>query len=81
MSLESFWQVRFNRIYFTMFEGKVWKIWIFEWILSLKIHQIAKIGFERENQFSLQCVHTYLNLTSYNNINLKKKKKNLYFAN
>jgi hypothetical protein len=58
-----------------MFEGKVWKIWIFEWILSLKIHQIAKIGFERENQFSLQCVHNYLNLTSYNNINLKKKKK------
>jgi len=48
--LESLWQVRFNGIYFTMFKGKVWQIWIFEWILSLKIQQIAKIGFERDNQ-------------------------------
>ncbi len=30
--LESSQQVRFNRVYFTIFRAKVWKIFIFEWI-------------------------------------------------
>ncbi len=34
--LVSLWRVRFNRVYFTSFRVKVWKILIFEWILLLK---------------------------------------------
>ncbi len=30
--LESPWQVRFNRVYFTILRAKVWKILVFEWI-------------------------------------------------
>jgi hypothetical protein len=52
--LESPQQVRFNRVYFTTFRDKVWKILIFEWILLLKT------GFGRKNQLSPQCVHIYI---------------------
>jgi hypothetical protein len=33
---------RFNRVYFTIFLAKVWKILIFEWILLLKIQTNCK---------------------------------------
>ncbi len=33
--LESAWQVRFYRFYFTIFKAKMWKILIFEWNLLL----------------------------------------------
>ncbi len=37
------WQwVRFNRVYFTIFRAKVWKLLIFEWILLLKIQTNCK---------------------------------------
>jgi hypothetical protein len=37
--LESPWQVRFNRVYFTILRAKVWKIlifWIEKWVLKEK---------------------------------------------
>jgi hypothetical protein len=40
--LESPWQGRFNRIYFTIFKAKVWKILIFQWILVLEIQTNCK---------------------------------------
>ncbi len=57
MLLESLRQVRFNRVYFTIFRAKVWKIMIFEWFLLLGIQTIAKIGFGRKIQLSPECVH------------------------
>jgi hypothetical protein len=56
--LESPWWIRFNRFYFIIFRGSVWKILIFEWILFWKFKKIAKNGFERKNKSSLQCVYT-----------------------
>ncbi len=47
--LESPWQVRFNRVYFTIFRAKVWKILNFEWILSLKIQTNCKNWVWKEN--------------------------------
>jgi hypothetical protein len=45
--LESPWQVRFNKVYFTIFRGKVWKTLIFEWILQLKnSNKLQKLGLE-----------------------------------
>jgi len=52
--LESPQKVRFNRVYFTTFRDKVWKILILEWILLLKT------GFGMKNQLSPQCVHIYI---------------------
>jgi hypothetical protein len=57
--LESPQQVRFNRVYFTTFRDKVWKILIFDWILLLKT------GFGRKNQLSPQCVHIYIYIYIY----------------
>jgi hypothetical protein len=57
--LESPQQVRFNRVYFTTFRDKVWKILIFDWILLLKT------GFGRKNQLSPQCVHIYIYIYVY----------------
>jgi len=34
--------VRFNRVHFTIFRAKVWKILLFEWILLLEIHKNYK---------------------------------------
>jgi hypothetical protein len=42
MLLESLPQVRFNRVYFTIFRDAVWKMLIFEWILSLEIQTDRK---------------------------------------
>ncbi len=39
---ESLWDFIFNRVYFTIFRAKVWKIFIFEWILLLKIQTNRK---------------------------------------
>jgi hypothetical protein len=40
--LKSSWGVRFNRVYFTIFRAKMWKILVFEWILLLKIQKNCK---------------------------------------
>jgi hypothetical protein len=40
--LESPQQVRFNRVYFTIFRAKVWKRLIFEWILLVEIQKNCK---------------------------------------
>jgi hypothetical protein len=41
-------QVRFNKVYFTIFRAKVFKILIFEWILSAgkKKKKLQKLGLE-----------------------------------
>ncbi len=54
--LESHWKLRFNRVYFTIFKAKVWKILSFEFC-CWKFKQIGKIGFGRKNQLSPQHVH------------------------
>ncbi len=47
MALESPWQVRFNRVYFTIFRTKVLKRLILEWILLLEIQTNGrKLGLE-----------------------------------
>ncbi len=63
--LESFQSVRFNRIYFTNFKAKVWKYWFFDYICCWKFKQITKFGFEKKNQLSPQCVHTWANNIGY----------------
>jgi hypothetical protein len=67
MLLESPWQVRFNRHYFTIFRAKVWKIYIFlEWILLLEIQtKLQKLGLEGKISWALKCVHTWFNGTGY----------------
>jgi hypothetical protein len=40
--LENPWQVKFNRIYFTIFRAKVWKILNLDWILLLEIQTNCK---------------------------------------
>jgi hypothetical protein len=40
--LETAWEVRFNRVYFTIFRAGLWKILIFEWILLLEIQTNCK---------------------------------------
>jgi hypothetical protein len=42
MLLESPQQVRYKRVYFTIFRANMWKILIFEWILLLEIQTICK---------------------------------------
>jgi len=64
--LESPRRVRFNRVYFTIFRAKVWKILNFELILfagnSNKLPK--KLGLEGKNQFqNPQCVHTWTQAT------------------
>jgi hypothetical protein len=52
--LESPWWVKFNRVYFTIFRAKVWKILIFEWILLLKIQRkLQKLGLEGKISWAL----------------------------
>jgi hypothetical protein len=50
--------VRFNRVYFTIFRAKVWKILIFEWIPLLKIQTNCKnwVWKEKSVESSL-CSH------------------------
>ncbi len=55
--LESSRQVRFNRVYFTIFRAKVWKMLIFEWSLLQEIPtNCKKNGFGKKNQLSSQYV-------------------------
>jgi len=51
--LKSPWWARFNRVYFTIFRAKVWKILIFEWILLLKIQTNCKNWVGKENSVEL----------------------------
>jgi hypothetical protein len=51
--VESPWRVRFNKVYFTIFRAKVWKILIFEWILLVFLEiSILKI-WKIKNVFTL----------------------------
>ncbi len=71
--LESPWQVRFNRVYFTIFRAKVWKILIFSEFCCWKFKQIEKLEFGRKNQCWTHNVFTFLNLEIFNSENLKNK--------
>jgi len=54
VDLESRQQVRFNRVYFTIFRTKVWKILLFEWILLLRIQtNCKKLGLEGKISWAL----------------------------
>jgi hypothetical protein len=60
---------RFNRVYFSIFRAKVWKI--FFWLSGFccwKFKQIAKIELGRKTQLSPQCVHIRANGTGYTNL-------------
>ncbi len=47
MLLESFRRVRFNRVYFTTIRAKMWKIFIFGWILLMEIQtNLQKLGWK-----------------------------------
>jgi hypothetical protein len=46
--LENLWRVKFNKVYFTIFKAKVWKILIFEWILLMEIQTNCKNWFWKE---------------------------------
>jgi hypothetical protein len=63
--LENLQQIRFNRVNFTTFRVKVWKILFLSGFCCWKFKQIAKNGFGRKNQLSLQCVHTWANGICY----------------
>jgi hypothetical protein len=69
--LESPWQVRFNRVYFTIFRAKVWKILIFSEFCCWKFKQIEKLEFGRKNQWWTLNVFTFLNLEIFNSENVK----------
>jgi hypothetical protein len=51
--------VRFNKIYFTIFRAKMWKILILERILLLEIQTNCKIGFGKEKSVEpSMCSHS-----------------------
>jgi hypothetical protein len=56
--LKSPWWARFNRVNFTIFRAKMWKILIFEWILLLKIQTNYKNWVSKEKSVKLSmCSH------------------------
>ncbi len=65
--------VGFNRVYFTIFRAKVWKIVIFEWICCWKFKKIAKFGFGRKKSVEPSILATLLNLEIFNSKNVKNK--------
>jgi hypothetical protein len=51
-------QVRFNRVYYTIFRAKVWKMLIFEWILLQEIPTNCKKWIWKEKSVELStCLH------------------------
>ncbi len=70
--LESLQWVRFNRVYFTIFKAKVWKILILSGFCCWKFKQIAKIGFRRKNHLSSQRVHTWADSIGYTTLSMKQ---------
>jgi hypothetical protein len=45
--VENPWWVRFNKVYFTNFKAKLWKILIFEWFFFVEnSKQLQKLGLE-----------------------------------
>jgi hypothetical protein len=46
--LENLWWVKFNKVYFTIFKAKVWKILVFECILLMEIQTNCKNWFRKE---------------------------------
>jgi hypothetical protein len=79
--LESPWQVRFNRLYFTIFRAKVWKIFKFFFIfvgvdfVAGNSNKLQKLGLEGKISLSPQCVHTWFNGTGYISTSWNFKKK------
>ncbi len=53
--LESPQQSKFNKVYFTIFRVKTWKIWIFEWSLLLEIQTNCK-----NSVVSSMCSHCWI---------------------
>jgi len=64
MLFESFWQVKFNIIYFTIFRAP-YNILVLNGCYCRKFKQIAKIWLGRKNLLTSQCVHTWANNTGY----------------
>ncbi len=66
LPLESPWQVRFNRVYFTIFRAKLWKGLIFEWIFLLEIQtNCRKLGLEGNIIRALNVCSHWDNSTGY----------------
>jgi hypothetical protein len=63
--LESLQQVEFNRVNFTTFRTKVWKIFFLVDFVVENSKKLQKNGSGRKNQLSLQCVHTWANGIGY----------------
>ncbi len=70
--LESPQRVRFNKVYFTIFRAKVWKILILSGFCCWKFKQITKIGFGRKNHLSSQHVHTWADSIGYTSLSMKQ---------
>jgi len=67
--LESALEVRFNRVYFTIFRAGLWKILNFEWILLLEIQTNCKnLGLGGKINRAPKCVHTWPNGTGYTSL-------------
>ncbi len=73
--------VRFNRVYFTIFRAKAWKILIFEWILLLEIHTNCKIWVWKEKSVEPSILATLSNLEIFNSENVKNKERIHTWAN
>jgi len=72
--LESLQQVRFTRVYFTIFKANVWKILIFKWILLLEIlKKFQNLGLEGKISGTPQYVHI-AKFRIFNSKNVKNKK-------
>jgi hypothetical protein len=70
---ESPGRVRFNRVYFSIFRAKVWKILIFEWNSLLEIQKHCK-NWVWKGKFSLDLnVFTLPHLEIFNSENAKNK--------
>jgi hypothetical protein len=71
--LERSLRVRLNRVYFTNFRAKVWKMLIFEWTLLPEIQKkLQKFGLEGKISWPLN-VFTLPNFKTFNSENVKNK--------
>jgi hypothetical protein len=71
--LESPHRVRSNRVYFTIFRAKVWKILILEWILLLEVQTNSKNWVWKEKSVELSlCSHCQI-LKNSNSENVNNK--------
>ncbi len=72
---KALWQFKFNRVYFTIFRAKVWKILSFEWMDFVVGNSIKlqKLGLEGKISWALN-VFTLPNYQILNSENVKNKR-------